>query len=43
MEQEIQDLTELPLSSLMSGPINAVIEAQASAAMTTANFIQQVG
>jgi hypothetical protein len=43
MEQEIQDLTELPLSSLMSGPINAVIEAQATAAMTTANFIQQVG
>ena len=43
MEQEIQDLKDLPLSDLMSNPLNSVLAAQTSAAMTTANFIQQVG
>lgn len=43
MEQEVQDLKDLPLESLISAPLNAVIAAQANAAMSTANFIQQIG
>jgi len=43
VEQEVQNLRELPLSDLMKAPIEAAIAAQASSATTTANFIQQVG
>lgn len=43
MKQEIQDLKNLPLSFLISAPLNAAIEAQRQSALTTAAFIEQVG
>lgn len=43
MKQEIQDLKSLPLSFLISAPLNAAIEAQRQSALTTAAFIEQVG
>ena len=38
-----QELASLDFANLIGGPINAVVEAQAKAAITTANFIQEVG
>lgn len=43
MKQEIDDLKNLPLSFLISAPLNAAIEAQRNSAMTTAAFIEKVG
>lgn len=43
MQQQIQELSNLPLSFLISAPLNAAIEAQRAAAMTTAAFIEEVG
>jgi len=40
---EVKILKNLPLTDLISAPLNAVINAQAAAAMTTANFIERVG
>ncbi|MDE1862708.1 MAG: DUF2589 domain-containing protein [Thaumarchaeota archaeon] len=37
------ELASLPLGSMISGPLNAAIEAQALAADTTVQFIQKVG
>ncbi len=41
--QEVQELKELPLEQLISAPLNAVINAQATAAMSTAAFIERIG
>lgn len=43
MRQEIKELKELPLADLISAPLNAVIQAQNDAALSTVNFIQNVG
>lgn len=43
MKQEIDELKNLPLEKLITAPLNAVIAAQANAALSTANFIQQIG
>lgn len=43
MQNDIQLLKELPLKELISAPLNAVIEAQADAAMTTVAFIESIG
>lgn len=43
MNQQIQELTNLPLSFLISAPLNAAIEAQRASAMSTAAFIEEVG
>jgi hypothetical protein len=43
MEREVKILRDLPLNDLISAPLNAVINAQAAAALTTVNFIQTVG
>lgn len=43
MRQETEELKNLPLSFLISAPLNAAIEAQRESAMTTAAFIEQVG
>ena len=40
---DIRELRNLPLSDLITAPLNAVIEAQANSAMSTAQFIEQVG
>ena len=37
------ELASLPLGSMVSGPLNASIEAQALAAQSTVDFIQKVG
>lgn len=43
MQEDITELRNLPLEQLISAPLNAVIQAQAQAAMTTAHFIEEVG
>lgn len=43
MEREVKILSDLPLSDLISAPLNAVINAQAAAAFTTVDFIQKIG
>ncbi len=43
MRQETQELKNLPLSFLISAPLNAAIEAQRASALSTAAFIEQVG
>lgn len=43
MKQETQELKNLPLSFLISAPLNAAIEAQRASALSTAAFIEQVG
>ncbi len=43
MIDDIIELRNLPLEELISAPLNAVIKAQAQAAMTTVQFIEQVG
>jgi hypothetical protein len=43
MEREVEILRDLPLSSLLSSVLNAAINAQAAAALTTVNFIERVG
>lgn len=43
MEQDITELRNLPLEQLISAPLNAVIKAQAQAAITTAQFIEEIG
>lgn len=43
MDTEVRNLKELPLEQLISAPLNAVIAAQANAAMTTALFVEKVG
>lgn len=43
MKQETQELQNLPLSFLISAPLNAAIEAQRASALSTAAFIEQVG
>lgn len=42
-EQDIKELRNLPLADLISAPLNAVIAAQSNAAMSTAQFIEQIG
>jgi hypothetical protein len=43
MKQETQELKDIPLSFLISAPLNAAIQAQRDAAMSTAAFIETVG
>ena len=43
MEREVKILKDLPLNDLISAPLNAVINAQAAAALTTVNFIERIG
>ena len=43
MRQETQELKNIPLSFLISAPLNAAIQAQRDAALSTAAFIEQVG
>jgi hypothetical protein len=43
MQADITELRELPLEHLISAPLNAVIAAQANAAMTTVKFIEEIG
>jgi hypothetical protein len=43
MQQEIQQLKDLPLAQLIEAPLTAVITAQASSALTTASFIERIG
>ncbi len=38
-----KELASLDFSNLIGGPLNAVVEAQAKSAISTANFIKQVG
>lgn len=38
-----QELATLDFANLIGGPLNAVVQAQAKAAITTANFINEVG
>ena len=38
-----RELSSLDFSNLVGGPLNAVVEAQAKSAITTANFIKEVG
>ena len=38
-----QELASLDFANLIGGPLNAVIEAQAKSAITTTNFIKEVG
>jgi len=41
--QAISKRLAVPLGSLMSGPLQAIIQAQAQAAQTTVEFIEQIG
>lgn len=43
MQADITELRDLPLEQLISAPLNAVIAAQANAAMTTVRFIEEIG
>lgn len=43
MQADINELRDLPLEHLISAPLNAVIQAQANAAVTTAKFIETIG
>lgn len=43
MAEEGAELASLDFANLIGGPLNALIEAQAKSAITTANFIRQVG
>lgn len=43
MQEDITELRNLPLEQLISAPLNAVIKAQAQSAMTTVQFIEEVG
>jgi hypothetical protein len=38
-----QELATLDFANLIGGPLNAIVEAQAKSAITTANFIKEVG
>ena len=37
-----RELSSLDFGNLIGGPLNAVVEAQAKSAITTANFIREV-
>jgi len=39
----VQSMSALPFGALIGGPLNAAIEAQATAALSTVNFIQAIG
>lgn len=43
MQADSTELRDLPLEQLISAPLNAVIAAQANAAMTTVRFIEEIG
>lgn len=38
-----QELASLDFGNLIGGPLNAIVEAQAKSAITTANFVKEVG
>src|SRR5262245_51333864 len=38
-----REIASLDFANLIGGPLNAVVEAQAKSAITTANFIKEVG
>jgi hypothetical protein len=39
----VKSMSALPFGALIGGPLNAAIEAQATAALSTVNFIQAIG
>jgi len=43
MQRDIQELRDLPLEALLSAVLNAAIAAQTNAALSTADFIKQIG
>lgn len=43
MSRAVEELRQIPFSSLIGGPLRAAIEAQAMAAQSTIEFIQKVG
>lgn len=43
MKQDVEELRNLPLESLITAPLNAAIAAQANAALSTVAFVEQVG
>jgi hypothetical protein len=43
MSEESQEVSTLDFANLIGGPLNAIVEAQAKSAISTANFIKQVG
>jgi hypothetical protein len=43
MSRAVEELRQIPFSSLIGGPMKAAIEAQALAAQSTIEFIQKVG
>src|SRR5688572_27894135 len=43
MTRAVEELRQIPFSSLIGGPMTAAIEAQALAARSTIEFIQKVG
>jgi hypothetical protein len=42
-DRAVEELTQIPFSSLIGGPMRAAIESQALAAQSTIEFIQKVG
>jgi hypothetical protein len=42
-ERDIETLRNLPLESMLTSVLNAAIKAQAEAALTTAEFVKQIG
>ena len=38
-----KELASLDFANLIGGPLNAIVDAQARAAIATANFVQEVG
>lgn len=43
MSNGVQDLRSLPLSDIIGAPVGAIVQAEAQAARTTLEFIEQVG
>ena len=43
MTRAVEELRQIPFSSLIGGPLTAAIEAQALAARSSIEFIQKVG
>lgn len=43
MSNGVQDLRSLPLSDIIGAPVSAIVQAEAQAARTTLDFIEQVG
>ena len=42
-DKAIKALTDIPFENIIGGPLNACVNAQSQAAVSTVNFIQNVG